>query len=70
MPGGVIGLAALRWRSTDQRAQTIDEALRVRQLRPARVAPMRDETVNCPALTHPLIFRLRVRVRQVRLHIR
>ena len=40
---GIIAAAALRRRHTDQRAQAVDEALRIGELRPAGLAPTRDE---------------------------
>ena len=42
----VVGAASIRRGNTDQRAQAVDEALRVRQLRPARIAPLDDESVD------------------------
>jgi len=42
----VVGAAAIGGGHADQRAQAVDEALRVRQLRPARIAPLGDKGVN------------------------
>ena len=42
----VVGAAAIGRGHADQRAQAVGEALRVRQLRPTRIAPLGDEGVD------------------------
>ena len=49
---GIVGAAAVRRLDPDQPAQAVDEALRVRELRSARVAPLRDELFDVESLPH------------------